>query len=291
VRIASVSDLHTDYEENRDAVVGIVAEIHRQGADLVIIAGDISHKNDRIERALTAFAEAAPQVAYLPGNHDLWFDVPRASERPDLDTWQRYEVELRHLVEATGAHYLPAHPLVLAGIAVIGTCGWYDYSLVLPKLRGVLDDATLATKQCGQLGWSDARYIAFREASGELMDDPAVAARMESQLAAQLAAVEGDPAVAHVVAVTHHLPFTEVVSRTGELPWEFFNAYMGSAGLGKVIASGTKVRAAIHGHTHITGEAIVDGLRVYGTALGYPRERHGLDDAGVLASRIGWIDL
>ena len=29
---------------------------------------------------------------YVPGNHDLWFDVPFASERSDLDTWHRYHI-------------------------------------------------------------------------------------------------------------------------------------------------------------------------------------------------------
>lgn len=291
MRIASVSDLHTDYEENRDAVVKIAAEIHRRDADLTIIAGDVSHRDDRIHRAVAAFAAVCDRVAYIPGNHDLWFDVPNASARSDLDTWRRYEVDLKAIVEDAGGHYLPSAPLVLGAVAVIGSCGWYDYSLVLPKLRTVLDDATLAKKQLGQLGWSDARYIAFRDARGAVMGDPAVARRMETQLRGQLEAVEADDRVAHVVAVTHHLPYTQVVSRTGELPWEFFNAFMGSAGLGHVISSGEKVRVAIHGHTHIIGEAMIGPIRVYGTALGYPRERHGVDAAALIDTRIGWIDL
>src|SRR5262245_46807230 len=127
--IASLSDIHTDFEENRDVVVKLAAHIHREKADVVIVAGDVSHKNDRINRALRALRETAKTVAYVPGNHDLWFDVPFAPERADLDTWHRYHVELKELTEAAGAHYLPAGPLVIGDLAIVGSCGGYDYSL------------------------------------------------------------------------------------------------------------------------------------------------------------------
>jgi len=46
--------------------VKLASEIHGKGADVVIIAGDVSHKNDRITRALLAFREAAPTVQLRP---------------------------------------------------------------------------------------------------------------------------------------------------------------------------------------------------------------------------------
>ncbi|MEM7674454.1 MAG: metallophosphoesterase, partial [Myxococcota bacterium] len=72
MRIATVSDLHTDFAENRGAVVKLAVAIHAGAADVVVVAGDVSHKDERIDRALRAFAEVAGQVAYIPGNHDLW---------------------------------------------------------------------------------------------------------------------------------------------------------------------------------------------------------------------------
>lgn len=291
MRIATVSDLHTDFPENREDVVKLALAIHRAKADLVIVAGDVSHKNDRIQRTLVALRETAGQVAYLPGNHDLWFDVPDAPGRPELDTWDRYHRELKALAEGAGAHYLPAGPLHLAQVAVVGTCGWYDYSLMPPAMRQSMDDRILAAKQFGGLQWSDARFIAFRDAGGALMSDVEVARRMERELAAQLERVEAQPEVAHVVVATHHQPFYEVVARTGTLPWEYFNAFMGSTGLGEVIKRSSKVRAVVYGHSHVVGSHEVSGLRVYGTPMGYPRERKGLDDKALVETRIGWIEL
>jgi 3',5'-cyclic AMP phosphodiesterase CpdA len=287
--IASLSDIHTDFEENRDVVVKLAAHIHREKADVVIVAGDVSHKNDRINRALRALKEAVKIVAYIPGNHDLWFDVPYAAERPDLDTWRRYHVELKEVCEAAGAHYLPASPLVLGELAIVGSCGWYDYSLAPEWLRASLTPETLQAKQYGGVMWSDARFIAFRDAAGNIMRDPEVARRMEAELREHLARMDADESVKRVVAVTHHQPFYEVVERTGTLPWEFFNAFMGSTGLGEAIQSAAKVTTAIYGHTHVVREHQVGNLRVYGTPLGYPRERKGLSLEEIVASRIGWI--
>lgn len=289
VLIASVSDLHTDFAENRDDVVKLALAIHRRQADLVIIAGDVSHKNDRIARVLQAFAEAAPKVAYLPGNHDLWFDVPDAKGAPHLDTWRRYREELRALAEGAGAHYLPAAPLYLGDTAIVGSCGWYDYSLMPPSLRASVDRSVLESKQYGGLQWSDARFIAFRDEGGALMSDEAVAREMERELGEQLAAADAEARVRQIVAVTHHQPFYEVVTRTGTLPWEYFNAFMGSVGLGEVIRRSPKVRWSIYGHTHQVGRYQVGPVVAYGTPLGYPRERRGLSDEALLESRIGWI--
>ena len=291
MRIATVSDLHTDFAENREAVVKLAVAIHGGKADVVVVAGDVSHKDERIDRALRAFGEVAPQVAYIPGNHDLWYDVPLAAGRPDLDTWHRYRHELKAICESSGAHYLPAAPLVVGSTAIVGSCGWYDYSLMAPSFRAQIADSALAQKTLDGLMWSDARFIAFRDEQGHLMPDPEVARRMEAQLGEHLRRMDADEQVAEIVAVTHHQPFYEVVTRTGQMPWEYFCAFMGSRGLGETIRQSSKVRTAVYGHTHVVGRYELDGLLAYGTPLGYPRERRGLPQGQLAETRIGWIDV
>lgn len=288
MRIATVSDLHTDFAENRDLLVQLATEIHARGVDLVIVAGDVSHVDDRIDRALRALGATAPRIAYLPGNHDLWrTDIAKGAV---VDTWTRYTDELRRIAEGANAHYIPAAPLVMGDVALVGTCGWYDYSFVEPWVLEQVGLAAITRKKLGPLGWSDAAYTSFRDHNGEPMQDPEVARRMERELAAQLEQVTADPSIAHVVVATHHQPFRQVVRRSGSLPWEFFCAFMGSEGMGRIIlAHRAKVRAVVYGHSHIVGEHHIEGLRVYGTALGYPRERKGMDVESIVRSRIGWI--
>lgn len=291
MRIASISDLHVDHAANRGALAKLAAEVRRRGADLLIVAGDVSHDDQQIEETLRSLGEAAPRVAYLPGNHDLWSPVPEPRAREDVDTWERYRDHLRRIAERAGAHYVPARPLLLGPVALVGTCGWYDYSFVEDWVRAELGDAALAEKKLGPMSWLDGVMTAFRGPDRALVDDATVARQMEAELSAQLAEVEARAEIEHVVVATHHQPFREVVFRTGTLPWEYFCAFMGSVGLGDVIRSGRKVRAAVYGHSHIVGDQMIGGLRVFGTALGYPRERGDMDDAALLATRIGWIEL
>ena len=49
-----------------------------------------------------------------------------------VDTWVRYTDDLRRLAEGASAHYIPAGPLVIGDVALVGTCGWYDYSFLEP---------------------------------------------------------------------------------------------------------------------------------------------------------------
>ena len=123
------------------------------------------------------------------------------------------------------------------------------------------------------------------------MGDVEVARQMESDLEAQLRWAEEACDVRAVLAVTHHLAFSEAVFRTHTLPWEFFNAYMGSRELGRVISRNSKVRAAVYGHTHHPGRAVVEGFEVVGTPLGYPRERKRMSEADVVATRVNWLQV
>ncbi|MFO0729258.1 MAG: metallophosphoesterase [Myxococcota bacterium] len=293
LRVATVSDLHTDFAENRELVVQLATEIHAKQADLVIVAGDISHEDERIERTLRAFLAVAPKVAYVPGNHDLWTHVEDLHAKAEIDTWDRYRVRLKEIAEKAGAYYLPSAPLVIGDVGFAGTAGWYDYSFAEPWVLDQLGADAFLSKRYGVFQWTDALLVAFRAAPGAtgLMTDPEVAARMEAELEAGLLALESNPAVRTVVAVTHHQPFKEVVHRSGSLPWEFFCAFMGSAGLGERILRYPKVSTAVYGHSHIIGERQIGGRRVYGTALGYPRERRGLSVPDIVRTRIGWMEL
>lgn len=291
MRIASVSDLHTDHPANRELVVSIAAEIHRRGADLVIVAGDVSHRDDRIERVIRAFLEVADRVAYLPGNHDLWSVDAKVEEGPKPDTWLRYREHLRTLVEGVGGHYLPGAPLRMGSLGIVGSTGWYDYSFAPSWIQERDSSLRFEDRRFGPVVWSDRRYISFLRADGTLMTDPEVARVMEDELASELAAMDADPQIEEVLVVTHVQPFDEVVYHTGRLPWEYFTAFMGSRRLGEIILSSPKVRTAIHGHSHVLRSEVVAGRRVYGTALGYPRERRGVTLEEVLRTRIGWVEL
>lgn len=96
-RIAHVSDLHFGRE---DPVVaeGLAADLRREGADLVVVSGDLTQ---RARRSQFAAARAwldrlgVPWVA-VPGNHDIpLYDVGRRV----LDPFGRYKALVHHDLE------------------------------------------------------------------------------------------------------------------------------------------------------------------------------------------------
>ncbi|MBX2811892.1 MAG: metallophosphoesterase [Myxococcales bacterium] len=285
MRIASVSDLHIDFAENRHALVQLAAAIHEGQAELVIVAGDVSHVDEHISLTLRALKVAAPQVAYLPGNHDLWLS------EGENNSWDRYRKTLPALVAAEGAYYLPTAPLILGSAAVVGTTGWYDYSLLRPEYTEVVVAEALRAKQWQGLRWSDDVHINFRDEYGGQMSDECVSRCMERELSEQLADVCSGTHVSHVIAVTHFLPFRESLGPSRGMPWDYFDAFMGSTSLGDVIVNCSKVRHVIYGHSHRPRACEVNGVVVRGTPLGYPRERQGIANELIAKRSIGWIDL
>jgi predicted phosphodiesterase len=293
MHIASVSDIHLDYKANRGLFIKMAAEIGARRADAVVVVGDVSHIDELIVRSIRILAREAERVAYVPGNHDLWVDRPGEDLRNDFDfnTWKRHDEDLKTMIESEGGHYLPAWPLRLGDVAIAGSCGWYDYSFLQPEFRNQISEPSLLEQTIGGMQWGDRTRIAFRDTEGRLMSNPEVARRMENALDAQLGSLERDPAVERVVCATHHQQYEQTVRRAGTLPWEFFNAFMGSCRMGELIEKHSKVGHVIYGHTHALGEYRVGARRVFGTPLGYPRERKGVSDDEILRTRIGWIEL
>jgi len=293
MRIASVSDIHLEYKSNRELFFKIAAEIGARGADLVLVVGDVSHIDELIVRSIRVLARQAERVAYVPGNHDLWVDRPGEDVQNDsgFNTWERHDQHLKAMIESEGGHYLPAAPLRMGDIAVAGSCGWYDYSFLQPDFRSQIPELALREQTLDGMQWGDRTRTAFRDTDGRLMSNPEVARRMEDALHAQLSALERDPSVERVVCATHHQQYEQTVRRAGTLPWEFFNAFMGSSRMGELIDQHSKVEHVIYGHTHALGDHRVGVRRVFGTPLGYPRERKGISDEEVLRTRIGWIEL
>ena len=292
MRIASVSDLHVDFAKNREAVVQMATAVHRRNADLVIVAGDVSHVDDHIAKVLKAFRLAAPHVAYIPGNHDLWFARRDARSDRSLDSWQRYRHDLKLLVESEGCHYLPAKPLRLSNMALVGTCGWYDYSMLAFGHREQFGEEAIKAKTWDGAIWSDGHFVVFRDEHGELMGDEAVARVMERDLEAQLSDVDMDPEVETVVVATHVLAFRAALGSTAsKMPWAYFNAFMGSTRLGDIVRSSKKVRAAVYGHTHRPGRFDVGDIQVVGRPLGYPKERKDEPEQLLIQNHVAWIDI
>lgn len=241
VKLAVTADLHLPIT-TADRLESLAAEMAAFTPDALVLGGDLAESLDDLEHCLTLFKERVPcPVWVIPGNHDLW--VRRTSDSRGL--WLE---RLPRTVAGAGCHWLEGTAFVLRGIAVAGTVAWYDYSAADPSVRASPEtfaqqkykfnpDALLIDWE-----WSDREFA-------EMVATPFLAT---------LDHLESDPAVRHVVVVTH-VPLLEeqMCRRPDNKDWAFSNAYFGNLTLGRQVMARRKVSHLVSGHTHFGRTASV----------------------------------
>lgn len=288
MRIVLTSDLHVDHHP--EVISLIAARVEALAPEVLVVAGDVSHDLATLESALAALKRSAPRLVFVPGNHDLWCgrQAGAATSR------QRFEREIPDACARAGCDSLGAAPVEIGGVAFVGVTGWYDYSLRSLALDGTVSDDNYRRGALGHMRWNDKAHVIWPDDDGVKLEDPAICAAQVALLERQLAEAGTRP----TVAVTHHLPFAELVTSRGELPWDFINAFMGSSRLGEALVRAPNLKLACAGHTHFRKRAVVAGaageFAVEVSPVGYPREyarMAGLTLAERVADRVIAIDL
>eukprot|EP00804_Cyclotella_cryptica_P017049 CCRYP_003289-RA/>CCRYP_003289-RA protein AED:0.12 eAED:0.12 QI:0/-1/0/1/-1/1/1/0/497 len=89
-RILLLSDLHCDYAANRDWLENMCASQEKSHSrTMILVAGDVSHNLSILRWTFRTLKKSFEEVAFVPGNHDLWLDKARkhkaVSTRLDSD--------------------------------------------------------------------------------------------------------------------------------------------------------------------------------------------------------------
>jgi predicted MPP superfamily phosphohydrolase len=290
-RIAFTSDIHVDH--HAEVIARVAARTRELEADALIVAGDVTPDLGRLAETLRALRDAAPRVAFLAGNHDLW------SREGGPDSRARYLDVIPGVCARAGVACLHHEAVVLDGASIAGQTGWYDYSLRDPSHESEIALDAYRRGRFGRLVWTDKRFIRWPglELADGTADDEALADWMSARLARALLDAPRDRPL---VAVTHMLPFGELAPRR-PLPWGFVRGFLGAATLGASIAAaveqGAPVAYVVSGHTHFArrAEVRVNGrtLTAETSPIGYPREygRFGLDLATHVDARVRLIEI
>ena len=260
MKIGLISDLHTDVTPMNKAIVPHLIDAAKAAElDILVLAGDLAHHLVQLSETLNAFqlADLACEKLFVPGNHDIW-----AIETSDLTSERKCEI-ISTLCYECGFHPLMDEPFIKEQIGFCGTIGWYDYSFGPEGYD--FSHAQYAEKELMGAVWNDKHYAKW---SGT---DCVVARRFEAELEAQIATVRDD--VARIVVVTHHVPFQECIQYRGELPWDFFSAFMGSKHLGTLCLAEQRVTHVLFGHTHQAIDIQIRGVRAICAPVGYLKQK------------------
>ncbi|HZG43380.1 MAG TPA: metallophosphoesterase [Longimicrobium sp.] len=227
MRIYAISDLHTDFRENREALQRAVGHGHRD--DALIVAGDVADSEavlrDTLELLVSRFAE----VFFVPGNHELWV---RGEERTSVD---KFHAVLR-VCDQVGVRTQPAR---VGGAWVVPLFSWYDASF---DVRGEGVEAELEA-------WSDLYFCRWPD---------------EVQRVDQLFLGMNEPHVhpydAPAITFSHFVPRPELLPGVEWLRFKGLPLVAGSPGIDQQVR---RAGAAVHvfGHTHIPADTVIDGVR------------------------------
>jgi 3',5'-cyclic AMP phosphodiesterase CpdA len=198
-RLAITADLHWGVRDTGDAATRLlVAGLSDRPPDVLVLGGDVGAGDD-FERCLELFDGLTCRKALVPGNHDIW--VEENDRRGDsLSVYREY---LPRLCAEHGFTYLDQTPLLLpeAGLALVGSINWYDYSWSIDRLPAVLPDweERLRTKRFSRGRHNDGRFVRWP------LDDIRFTAEVVALLERHLEMVLAQ--VAQAIVITHHPPF------------------------------------------------------------------------------------
>ncbi|MGB3072557.1 MAG: metallophosphoesterase [Ottowia sp.] len=239
MRIFALSDIHVDYEPN----MAWVQELSRFDYvdDLLILAGDISHKRQLLDTCLSALTRRFRHVLFVPGNHDLWV----AGETPEMDSLEKFAV-VRKIASSCGA---TMETIRLGGLLVVPLLGWYDYSFGQPQ-------NTLLN------AWTDYRACRWPAGYGAAE----VAAHFDN-----LNTVPPTEGTHMRITVSHFLPRIDLIPSFVSSRHRILDPVLGSTRLeGQLRKINPKTH--VYGHSHINQSVWLDGIRYINNAFGYPQE-------------------
>lgn len=227
MRIYAISDLHTDFRENRAALERAGLTGHRD--DALIVAGDIADSEAVLRDTLEWLTGRFGEVFFVPGNHELWV---RGEQR---DSVEKFHSVLR-VCDQAGVRTEPAR---VGGTWVVPLFSWYDADFDV-RGEGVREDLE---------AWSDLYFCRWPAGMGRI--DEAFLRMNEPHVAAY---------DAPVVTFSHFVPRPDLMPPLHDLLFKGLPLVAGSMGIEAQIRR-IQARVHVYGHTHIPADRVIEGVR------------------------------
>ncbi|MFC4313505.1 metallophosphoesterase [Steroidobacter flavus] len=238
-RVFALSDIHVDYDVNFQWVQNLSCADYRD--DILILAGDLTHKLAQLASCLSEFATRFAKVLFVPGNHDVWV----LGEAPERTSLQKF-ADVAATVERSGASMQPHRQ---SDVLFAPLLSWYDYSFGEPSadLYGIWMDFHACR-------WP--RGFGPKDVAKHFMDQN------------QRLSAEG---AAKVITFSHFLPRIDLIPAHVSSRHRLLDPVLGSTRIEQQLRHlGSSIH--VYGHSHINRRIDIDGVTYINNALGYPGE-------------------
>ena len=277
MEVAVTADIHYGTQTKKDELEKYVNSLNKIGVGHLLIAGDLASRgadHDQFKEAVEILQKFRGKILFSPGNHDLW-----TGKGDSFDILTR---KMPAMFKGSNIHLLDNNPVVIENLGFVGSVGWYDYSfrtvpVPLEQLFGnylftfdegktvfrwnQLTTAQYEGKECRvsedgekwhKSTWKDKRFIKWDFTDDQFLDYCIGKLRKDIESLS--------PNVEKIVAVTHHLPFSEFVPDIPDPTWGFHRAYLGSNAIGKMLLEYPRIKYAFFGHSHRNRMIRINGL-------------------------------
>lgn len=262
MRALVLSDLHLEFD-----TFDVVHNGRRvdDGADVVILAGDIAKGNHGIGWARTVFPDK--EIVYVTGNHEFYGGI-----------YEWLLEDLRGEAEAKGVRFLERDRVEIGGVTFLGATLWTDFNLA-EQQEFSMEEAYYGLNDFRRIrtwlprGSEDAFMLRPGESPSNPrnflpIDSAKIHAETVAWLRDELAAADPN----RTIVVTHHAPH----------PSSIHSKYSGDK-LNPCFASNLehlmgRSRFWIHGHMHDSQRYLVNGTEVILNPRGYPLFSGGFEN-------------
>jgi hypothetical protein len=245
MRIFAVSDLHTDFAENRRRLQRISSTSYLR--DVLLVAGDIADDLRIIDWTLRRLSSQFGQVFYVPGNHELWV------RDGEYDSVEKFRQVLR-LCDEIGIHTRPGR----AGKNwIVPLFSWYESDY---DRQGEGDVSSLE-------GWADFYFCKWP------VGVESVSEYFLNLNESRIKEYDGP-----VITLSHFLPRRELLPSVERLSFKGLPLVAGAPALDRQIRALNAV-THVFGHSHIDFDHVIEGVRYIHHAFDYPREKGWSKDA------------
>jgi len=269
MRVLAVSDLHVDYVKNLEWCKSLSDEEYAE--DCLIVAGDISHKLDKLEETLRTLKQKFKEVFFTPGNHDLWVTDAKGA-KDSIEKMKEVEELCGRLNVATRAKKI-TFGNECNSVWVVPIYSWYHASwdreedwVGIPPATKVMADfrACKWPLPIDAMSEDDSLAKLFDSFNSPALENLETVLEIERESAFETASP--------VITFSHFVPRNELIPEKSKLFYKNLPKAVGSDYLFDRIK---QLRPDVHvfGHTHFSWDCWLDDVRYVQWPLGYPKEQ------------------